>query len=97
MIYDILPIIDIEYVLSEYANVNNSFTTPALQYAFFCNNTVDITVPAGDFEDVFEIFMIGGLSKIYYSAEVENMIKMTGDFNEVIPFINNIDIELTDY
>lgn len=97
MIDDILPVIDIEYVLSEYMGVNNSFTTPELPILFFCNNTVDLTVPAGTFYDVYKIVILGGLGTLYYSPDAENIIKMEGNFNDVIPFINNIDIELTSY
>jgi len=96
IIDDILPIIDIEYVLNEYLGVDNVFSTPEIPYIFFCNNTVEITVPAGPFE-CFEIIVAGGLGTIYYSPDVKNIIKMEGDFDDVLPFLCDIDAELIDY
>lgn len=94
MIDDILPIIDIEYVLSEYLDVDNVFSTPEIPFIFFCNDTVLITVPAGTFE-AYEIVVAGGLGTMYYSPEVKNIIKMEGDFEDALPFLNGIEVVLT--
>ena len=96
MIDDILPIIDIEYVINEYLGVDNVFSTPEIPFMFFCNDTVEITVPAGTFE-CFEIMVAGGIGTIYYSPEVKNIIKMEGNFGDALPFLNGIDAELMSY
>ena len=96
MIDDILPIIDIEYVLNEYLDADNVLSTPEIPFIFFCNNTAEITVPAGTF-DTYEIVVAGGLGTIYYSPEVKNIIKMEGDFEDALPFLNGINAELVSY
>jgi len=96
MIDDILPIIDIKYVLNEYLEVNNWVNTPELPFMFFCNDTAEITVPAGTF-DTYEILIAGGLGTIYYAPEVGNIIKIEGNFADALPFLNGIDAELKEY
>jgi hypothetical protein len=96
MIDDILPIIDIKYVLNEYLGVDNVLPLPEIPFVFYCNNTVEITVPAGTFE-AYEIVVAGGLGTMYYSPEVKNIIKMEGNFDDALPFLNGIDVELINY
>jgi len=96
MIDDILPIIDIKYVLNEYLGVDNVLPLPEIPFVFYCNNTVEITVPAGTFE-AYEIIVAGGLGTMYYSPEVKNIIKMEGNFDDALPFLNGIDVELINY
>ena len=96
IIDDILPVIDIEYVLQEYLGVENVLPIPEIPFIFYCNETAEITIPAGTFE-TYVINVAGGLGTIYYSPEVKNIIKMEGDFGEALPFLNDINAELTGY
>jgi hypothetical protein len=96
MIDDILPVIDIEYVLNEYLGADNVLSLPEIPFVFYCNNTVNITVPVGTFE-TYEIVVAGGLGTMYYSPEVKNIIKMEGNFDDVLPFLNGIEVELIGY
>ena len=40
---------------------------------------------------------MGGLGNIYYAPEVGNIVKITGNFEDVLPFISNINAELKPY
>ena len=93
---DILPVIDIGYVLNEYLGVENIIHLPEIPIIFLCNNTDNITVPAGTF-NAYDISVMGGLGNIYYAPEVKNIVKMKGNFEDVLPFINNINAELISY
>jgi hypothetical protein len=96
MIDDILPTIHIKYVLEEYLNKTNVISTPEIPGIFYSNNTVNITVPAGTFE-AYEINILGEYGVLYYSQEVKNIIKIEGNFEEVLPFLSNINAELIAY
>lgn len=93
---DILPVIDIGYVLNEYLGVENVIHLPEIPIIFMCNSTENITVPAGTF-NAYNISVVGGLGSIYYAPEVKNVIKITGNFEDVLPFIRDINAELISY
>jgi hypothetical protein len=40
---------------------------------------------------------LGGLGSIYYSPEIGNIIKIIGNFENILPFISNIKAELIPY
>jgi len=88
----LLPIIDIKDTLTTFGT-GNVFQIPAIDSAFFCLNTESITVPAGDYE-AYNITLIGGLAQCYYAPAAGNMVKITGNFEEIIPYITNINMEL---
>ena len=88
----LLPIIDIKEALTT-LGPGNVFEIPALSDAFFCLNTENITVPAGAYE-AYNITLIGGLGQCYYAPTAGNMVKITGNFEEIIPYITNINMEL---
>ena len=96
---DILPIIDIKYVLNEYVDIDNVFEIPAVPTILCCFGKDYVKVPAR--EEPFEAYNISllgsSLGNIYYSPEVGNKIKITGDFEEVLPFVSNINAELISY
>jgi len=89
---DLLPVIDVKDALTLLMG-SNTFQVPVLPYAFFCLNTENITVPAGIFE-AFNITLLGGLGQCYFAPTAGTIILMTGQFQDVIPFVQNIDLEL---
>ena len=96
IIDDILPVVDIEYVITEYLEADNILSIPEVPFMFFCNSTTEITVPAGTF-DCYEIVIAGGLGTVYYAPDIGNIIKMEGNFADALPFLNGINAELTAY
>ena len=69
------------------------FQIPAISNAFFCLNTENITVPAGTYE-AYNITLFGGLAQCYYAPTAGNVVKITGNFEEINPDIKNINMEL---
>jgi len=90
---DILPIIDISYVLTEYMKIGNYFETPEIPTIFICNSTENITID-GKTYNAYNISIIGGIGNIYYAPEAGNIIKISGHFKDIIPFISDLNIEL---
>ncbi|MFW6149139.1 MAG: hypothetical protein ACOC6D_04705 [Atribacterota bacterium] len=94
-IADLLPVVDIQKALEAYG-MNNTFRIPEIPSIFSCNNTEPVEVPGGTF-DAYNISIAGGLGKIYYAPEVKNIIKISGELEEVFQYITDIDMELIDY
>ena len=69
------------------------FQIPAIDSAFFCLNTENITVLAGDYE-AYNITIIGGMAQCFYAPTAGNVVKITGNLEELIPYITNINMEL---
>jgi hypothetical protein len=90
---DILPVVDIRHVLTTYVGFEPEFVFPEVPEIFFVNNTETITVCAGTFF-VYHIPVAGGLGSLYYAPEAGNIVKVTGRFEDVIPFVNDITLEL---
>jgi hypothetical protein len=88
----LLPIIDIKEALTTLGS-GNVFQIPALDSAFFCMNTENITVPAGTY-DAYNVTLIGGLGQCYYAPAAGNVVKIAGNFQEIIPYITDINMEL---
>jgi len=88
----LLPIIDIKEALTTLGS-GNVFQIPAIEAAFICLNTENITVPAGTYE-AYNITLIGGMAQCYYAPTAGNVIKITGNLGELIPYITNINMEL---
>lgn len=91
-IANLLPIIDIKEALITFHG-GNEFIIPSLPYAFFCLNTEDISVPAGIFE-AFNITVLGGIGQCFFAPSAGNIVQLTGDIQDIIPFIQNINMEL---
>ena len=94
---DIIPVINIGYVLNEYLGVENVIHLPQIPIIFMCNSTENITVDAGGPFNAYNISVLGGLGNIYYSPEVKNIVKIEGNFEDILPFISNINAELISY
>jgi hypothetical protein len=99
ILYDILPVIDISHLLNEIMDVGNVFPIPEVLPIICFFGKDDIKVPARELPfDACNISFFGtGLGNIYYAPDAGNIIKITGNFEEVLPFINNINAELIDY
>lgn len=95
---DILPVIDIEYFLSKYLG-RNYFEIQETEPIILCLTKDNITVPARpDPFEAYNISLLGSsFANIYYSEEVGNIIKITGNFQAAIPSVSNINAELKDY
>lgn len=95
ILYDILPIINIEYVLNEYLPIGNIFEIPEIPPPMlFCNATENITTEAGTFE-AYKISILGVLGKMYYAPGIKNIIKISGQLGDLFPFLKDINMELT--
>ena len=90
---DILPVVDIRHVLTTYVGFPPDFSFPEVPDIFFCNNTETITVCAGSFF-VYNISVVGGLGSMYYAPDAGTIVKITGRFQDIIPFVNDITLEL---
>lgn len=95
---DILPTIDIEYFLTEYLG-RNYFEIQETEPIILCLTKDNITVPASPTPfEAYNISLLGSsFANIYYSEEVGNIIKITGNFQEAIPSVSNINAELKEY
>jgi hypothetical protein len=93
---DILPIVDISYVLTTYVGIEPVFPFPPVPEIFHCNNTENITIENTTFF-VYNISVGGGLGSMYYAPEAGMIAKIKGRFKDIIPFISDIDAELIDY
>jgi hypothetical protein len=88
----LLPIIDIQETLTA-LGPGNVFQIPAIPYAFYCTATENITVEAGSYE-AYNINVLDGSAQCYYAPTAGNIIKITGDFEDVLPNIKHISMEL---
>jgi len=93
---DILPIIDISDVLTEYIEIEPIIGFPAVPDIFICTNTENITIGNHTFF-VYNISVGGGLGSMYYAPEAGTIVKIIGRFKDILPFISNLDAELIDY
>jgi len=98
ILLDILPVIDIEYVLNEYLDTGNIFEIPEVPPLLLCIGKENITIQTGEELEAYNISLMGSnISNIYYSPEVGNIIKIAGNFKDVLPFVSDINAELVAY
>lgn len=90
----LLPVIDIKDAMMTYRGTN-VFQVPVVPYAFMCFNKENISVIAGLFE-AFNITLFGGLGQCFFAQDAGSIILLKGNFEQLIPFVKNIDMELTD-
>lgn len=91
-IAELLPVIDIDDTLST-LGPGNVFEIPPIAYAFYCPQTDNITVAAGSYE-AYNINIIGGAAECYYAPSAGNIIKITGNFEDILPAVKTISLEL---
>ena len=96
----LLPVIDIKEAL-ETRGIGNIFNISEVPALFACFQKNDVNVTAGVFEayniSVAPINLTQALGRIYYSPEVKNIIKISGELIDLLPFITNLEMELIDY
>jgi hypothetical protein len=88
----LLPVIDIKDALTTLGS-GNVIQLPMIAGAFFCLNTESVSVPAGTF-DTYNITILNGTAHCFYAPAVGNIVKLTGNLQEIIPYITNINMEL---
>jgi hypothetical protein len=92
-IASLLPVVDIKEALTT-IGTGNVFELPMIPSAFVCLNTENITVPAGTYYDAYNITILGGLAHGFYAPAAGNIVKLTGNFADIIPYVTNINMEL---
>jgi len=96
---DILPIIDICDLLTNYLGIGCDFGIPEIPPIICLTNLSKelVTIPAGTFE-AYNISIIGtNLANIYYNDTVGNIIKIAGNLQDIFPSVSNINVELVSY
>jgi hypothetical protein len=91
-IAELLPIIDFNQALTNYLGTN-VFQVPGFAGLFFCPATESISVPAGTY-DAYNISLMGGIGQCYYAPDAGNVIQLKGNFQDIIPFVQSIDLVL---
>jgi hypothetical protein len=92
-LFDILPVVNIDYVLNQYLHVPNTFEFPVIPSAFKCTKKENITIPAGTYES-YNISALFGMGYLYYAPNAGSIIKMQGRFQDIVPFVSRMDMEL---
>lgn len=90
----LLPIVDIGDAFAA-LNIPSVFRVPQIPSVFACNNTETVTVKAGTYT-AYNISVAGGVGTCYYAPQAGNVIKMSGDFKRILPYLRNIDMELVE-
>ncbi len=88
----LLPIVNINEALTT-IGIGTPLEIPMIEGAFYCMNTEPVTV-SGRTYNAYNITILDGMARCFYSPEVGNIIKLTGNIQEIIPFITNINMEL---
>lgn len=94
LLNDLFPTVDIAHVMNEYVGTNVINTTE-IPPVLICNNTENVTVGAGTFLAYNITTPIGG-SNIYFAPDAGYIIKMVGRFNDTLPYVSGVNIELMD-
>jgi hypothetical protein len=92
-----LPVIDISELLTD-QNISNVITVQEQEKvfrkpAFEVRNMAQVTVSAGSY-NACGIDFIQGAGEIFYSPDVENIVKIKGNLDEFIPIFEKIELEL---
>lgn len=90
----LFPVIDIKDALTTFG-IGNVFSIPEVPGIFQCLNIENITVPAGTY-DAYNISIAEGIGSIFYAPAAGNVVKIAGNFQQVIPYIQNVNMELVD-
>ncbi|MGF3554157.1 MAG: hypothetical protein ACQXXF_02630 [Thermoplasmatota archaeon] len=93
MLVDILPVINISYILTEYMKIGNIFETPEIPEIFMCEDLEEIIIQ-NKIYNAYNISVIGGIGNIYYAPDAGNIVKIIGHFKDILPFISDLNIEL---
>jgi hypothetical protein len=105
MIYRLLPTIDISEMIEEINRIQDKIEIPnpiileELPPMVYCIDYNVTTVVAGDYLSywIMDAPYQGLLMNAYYSPEVKNFIKFSVNPQPFIPFLQSIEIELTNH
>lgn len=89
---DILPVVKIGPALDILLNLS-IIEIPMLESIFSCLVTETLSVPAGTFS-VYNISVADGIGLLYYAPDAGMIIKASGRFNDILPFITDLNAEL---
>jgi len=92
-IESLLPVVNIKDALTTFG-LPNVFSVPEVPELFVCGDKTAVAVPAGTF-DAYDIAVAGGIGSIYYAPTAGNVIKISGNFHDIIPYIQDLNMELT--
>jgi len=92
IINDLLPVIDIGDAL-EILKGSNSIEIPETPTLFYCESYETINVPAGSY-DAYKIIFPMDMGYYCYAPEAKNIVKIEGNVQQLIPYIENISMEL---
>ena len=92
IINDLLPVIDIGDTL-EILKGSNSIEIPETPTFFYCESYETINVPAGSY-DAYKIIFPMDMGYYCYAPEAKNIVKIEGNVQQLIPYIENISMEL---
>lgn len=98
LLKNILPIIDISYLFKDMLGIGDFISFPGIPLIFYCNEIENITVNGTKYL-AYKICIPGleDLASIHYAPEAGNIVKVLGNFEEILHFINNINMELMNY
>ena len=89
---ELLPIIDINQAITA-LDSENVFKFPVNDSMMFCTNTENITVPAGSY-NAYTITFLEGQAQCYYAPMAGNVIKISGNLEQLIHGLTNFKMEL---
>ena len=95
-----LPVVDISEMLNDFGmgneiaipEITDFFDTPS----FECRSEESVTVPAGTFT-TYDVWFMVGAGEIFYSPEVQNVVKIRANIDNYIPIIDNISLDLIEF
>ncbi len=91
----LLPVVNIKSALATFG-FPNVFSIPAVPDIFTTGATTEtLSVPAGTY-NAYNISIVEGLGSMFYAPAAGNVVKINGNFQGIIPFIQNIKMELID-
>ncbi len=88
----LLPVIDFNEALTTFVGTN-TFEIPGFAGVFYCPATETYSVPAGTYE-AYNITLMGGIGQCYYAPDAGSIIKLRGNFADLIPFVESLDLTL---
>jgi len=88
----LLPIIDFNEALTAFVGTN-VLNIPTVPGVFYCLTTENVSVPAGIYE-AYNITLLAGMGQCYYAPSVGSIIRLTGNFQDIIPYVRSVDMTL---
>jgi len=91
-IASLLPVIDFHDALTTVIGTN-VFNIPTVPGVFYCLATENVSVPAGTFA-AYNVTLLAGMGQCYYAPAAGNVIRLTGNFQDIIPYVKSVDMTL---